>query len=392
MIIFPTFAYHNSFNQTKMKQFLLYSLLSLSVFSLFGQIPTPSPTINFMYNGMQRSYSIYVPAIYNATKPTPLVLNLHGYTSNNQQQEFYGDFRPIADTANFIIVHPNGTFDTQSNQYWNVGFFPSTIDDVGFLTTLIDSISNNYNIDSDRIYSTGMSNGGFMSYKLACETPRFAAVASVTGGFTNAMKNTCSPSKATPVMEIHGTADGTVPYTGSAINLHVDSVVAYWVAFNNCITTATTTNIPNTNTTDGATAVHNMYAGGTNGATVEFFKIIGGGHTWPGAAFNTGVTCMDFSASKEIWRFFSQNKLTSGIEKADIFSQNVSLFPNPASDILTVEAKKGKLQKVEILNLLGQTLLTQTANEIPVSTLENGIYLIKLTIDNQIFTNKWVKN
>lgn len=375
-----------------MKQFLLYSLLSLSVFSLFGQIPTPSPTINFMYNGMQRSYSIYVPAIYNPSKPTPLVLNLHGYTSNNQQQEFYGDFRPIADTANFIIVHPNGTFDTQNNQYWNVGFFPSAINDVGFLTTLIDSISSNYNIDPNRVYSTGMSNGGFMSYKLACETPRFAAVASVTGGFTNAMKNTCSPSKPTPVMEIHGTADGTVPYTGSAINLHVDSVVAYWVAFNNCITMPTTTNIPNTNTTDGATAVHNMYAGGTNGATVEFFKIIGGGHTWPGAAFNTGVTCMDFSASKEIWRFFSQNKLTSGIEKADIFSQNVSLFPNPASDILTVEAKKGKLQKIEILNLLGQTLLTETTNEVPISHLETGMYLIRVTIDNQILTNKWIKN
>jgi polyhydroxybutyrate depolymerase len=166
------------------------------------------------HDGLVRTYRLYSPAAYNAATPVPLVLNLHGYTSNNLEQEFYGDFRAIADTANFIIVHPNGTEDANGDQFWS-SFGVSSIDDVGFLSALIDKIQTEYSIDHNCIYSTGMSNGGFMSYELACQLSyRIAAIASVTGSMVQSRFDNCNATHPTPVMQIHGTADPTVPYLG----------------------------------------------------------------------------------------------------------------------------------------------------------------------------------
>lgn len=338
---------------------------------------------------------MYVPAIYDATQATPLVLNLHGYTSNNLQQAFYGDFRPIADTANFILVHPNGTFDASNNRYWNVGFFASAVDDVGFLKALIDTLSATYNIDENRIYSTGMSNGGFMSYKLACETPRFAAIASVTGGMTTSVYNACAPTKPIPVMEIHGTADGTVAYGGSAINLHTDSVVKYWVNWNHCAPSPTFTNVPNTNLLDGATAEHYVYNGGDNGTSVELYRIIGGGHTWPGASFNVGVTCMDFSASKEIWRFFRQYSLTTAAENGFSFEEKFSLSPNPAHHLLSIHAYQGEIASIVIMDMNGKVVFSEKINaasvEIPVQDFAEGLYILQVAEGEKLHHQKWVR-
>ncbi|MCF8247979.1 MAG: hypothetical protein K9J37_22640 [Saprospiraceae bacterium] len=154
-------------------------------------------TINgsIMHDGIQRNYVLFIPAIYAGDSPVPLVLNFHGYTSSAEQQMFYGNFRPIADTANFIIVHPQGTL-FNSNTHFNVGGWTirSTVDDVGFTAALIDSHAATYNINLNRVYSTGMSNGGFMSFLLACQlSDKIAAIASVTGSMTPEAFNSCNP-------------------------------------------------------------------------------------------------------------------------------------------------------------------------------------------------------
>jgi polyhydroxybutyrate depolymerase len=336
-----------------------------------------------------------VPASYNATKPAPLILNLHGYTSNNLQQEFYGDFRPIADTAGFLLVHPNGTLDNSGNRYWNVGFFPSPINDVGFLLALIDSLSATYNINQNRIYSTGMSNGGFMSYKLACETNRFAAIASVTGSITTSNFALCAPTKPTPVMEIHGTADNTVPYLGTATFLPIDSVVNYWVKFNHCDAMPTMTNVPNINTTDGATAEHYVYANGDNGVTVEHYKVIGGAHTWPGAAITIDVTCKDFSASKEIWRFFNQYSLTSEVENAFEKDLSFSLSPNPANEQISLNFPNEVDAKIEMRDMQGRILkqvnFRGQFQQLNVGDLAQGMYFIRVQIGDKEGFKSFVK-
>ena len=160
-------------------------------------------TINgtITHDNLQRDYIMYIPASYNSANPVPLVFCFHGYSSNASTNFTYTNFKGIADTAGFIVVHPQGTL-LQGVTHWNVGGWTlaSTVDDVGFTNALIDSISSDYSINSDRVYSTGMSNGGYMSFLLACQlSNRFAAVASVTGSMTPQTYNACNTTHPTPI-------------------------------------------------------------------------------------------------------------------------------------------------------------------------------------------------
>jgi polyhydroxybutyrate depolymerase len=142
-------------------------LLLLLLGALFSQAQqTIDATIS--HDGLTREYKLYIPASYTGASAVPLVFNIHGYTSNNAEQLVYGDFRAIADTANFLMVLPQGTIDGAGFTFFNAGFGPG-VDDVSFMSALIDEIDANYNINLNRVYSTGMSNGGYMSATLACE-------------------------------------------------------------------------------------------------------------------------------------------------------------------------------------------------------------------------------
>src|ERR1041385_3751203 len=236
---------------------------------------------SFVFQSLLRSYILYVPAIYNSSTAVPLVMNFHGYTSNSSQQLYYGDFRAIADTADFIIVCPNGTLDQTNNQYWNTFDVPGGPDDVAFTNALIDTISAHYNIDQHCIYSTGMSNGAIMSYDLAYKLSyRITAIASVAGSMIYSHMSTCNPVHPTPVMEIHGTADSTVKYNGDIYFEPIDTLLKFWVDFNHCSSTPAMNSLPDIDSFDGCTADHYVYSGGDSGTTVELYKIIGGGHSW----------------------------------------------------------------------------------------------------------------
>ena len=217
-------------NQTKILLLLLGFTFPISA----------QQTINgsITHDEIQRNYILYIPEICDGSTAVPLVLNFHGYGSNATQQMFYGDFRDIADTEGFLLVYPEGTL-SNGDQFWNVGFpgnTSSTIDDVGFTEALIDELANSYAIDLDRVYSTGMSNGGFMSFLLACQlSEKIAAVASVTGSMTPDTLNDCNAQHPTPVLQIHGTNDSVVPYDGNSTwTLPIVDLVSYWVNYNNC--------------------------------------------------------------------------------------------------------------------------------------------------------------
>jgi len=370
---------------------LLLICLSLATTTIFAQ-----QTINgtIVHDGLQRTYILDVPANYTAGTPVPLILNFHGYGSNAGQQQFYGDFRAIADTAGFIIVHPQGTLDPQNTTYWNAAW-GGTVDDVSFTAALIDSLSAQYSIDQDRVYSTGMSNGGFMSYYLACNlSDRIAAIASVTGTMTQGTIGICSPEHPMPVMEIHGTADLTVPYIGQVGMEPVASVLSYWSNFNNCNATPILTNVPNTVLTDGCTAENQLYINGDNGVDVEHYKIINGAHTWPGAPVVIGVTNYDFDASTEIWRFFSQFDINGRINPVGITEktkndakQKLNIFPNPAQDVVTINWKNPTVISLRIVNTLGAEIMTingkgATNTTISLATFNTGIYFVEARNEN----------
>ena len=281
---------------------------------IFGQ-----QTINdsILINGIYRNYITYVPSIYQPSQPTPLIFNLHGRTSTAWQQMWYGDFRDIADTANFIIVHPQGLLDNTGVTHWNLG--QSNIDDIGFLNSLYSHLVSNYNINLDQVYSTGMSNGGYMSYYLACNmNDKIAAIASVTGAMGTFTQLNCNPNHPTPVMEIHGTADFTVPFND------IINGIEYWRDYNNCNLIADTALMPDLNFGDLSTVKHIVYNNGDNGVTTELFKVINGGHTWPGSNISTGVTNYDINASIEIWKFFYKYDINGLIHQSTSITEYIT--------------------------------------------------------------------
>ncbi|GAB5517917.1 MAG: PHB depolymerase family esterase [Rhodothermales bacterium] len=274
-----------------------------------ADVPTGTISATLEHDGQARDYILYVPASYTGEAEVPLVLNFHGYTSSAEDQMEYGDFRPIADTAGFIVVHPQGTL-LDGKTHWNVGGWTlaSTVDDVAFTSALIDAIAAEYAIDLDRVYSTGMSNGGYMSFLLACQlSDQIAAVASVTGSMTPQTMADCTPGHPTPVLQIHGTQDSVVPYGGNPAWTHaVSEVVDYWTGHNGAASTAASTDLPDTRTDDGSTVTHHVHAAEGTYAPVEHMEITGGDHTWPGNAFGGDGTNYDINASALVWDFFAR--------------------------------------------------------------------------------------
>jgi polyhydroxybutyrate depolymerase len=347
-------------------------------------------TINgsIQHNGLTRTFILYVPANYTGLTNVPLLFNFHGYGSNASQQMSYGNFRPIADTAGFIIVHPQGTLDNSNTTHFNVGWGGSGTNDVDFTSALIDSLSVDYAIDQSRVYSTGMSNGGFMSFHLACNlSNRIAAIGSVTGSMVPFTMANCNATHPTPVLQIHGTADATVPYNGaSGWTASIPSVMTHWANYNNCTSSPTTTAVPNTSTTDGSTVEKIVYTNGDNCTEAVHFKITGGGHTWAGSAFPSSGTNYDINASKEVWNFVSKYNINGLIGCASLGLSakqevNFEIYPNPSNGMIELKGDFTAEQIYDVVDLRGMKVATGRISDsqtIDLGHLESAVYIIRV--------------
>lgn len=334
-------------------------------------------TANITYKGQNRNYRLRLPANHDKNTAIPLVFNLHGFTSNAIEQEIYSGMNIIADTARFAVCYPNGISNA-----WNVGWsFGSTADDVGFISTLIDQLNSTYGIDKSRVYACGMSNGGFMSYRLACElNDRIAAIASVTGSMVQQAINSCKPGKSVPVMEIHGTADPVVNYNGTVnVSVAISKVLKFWQENNGCDINPTIEQVPNKSITDNTTAEKWTYTNCENNKKLIHYKITNGGHTWPGSIINNGTTSQDFNASEEIWKFFKQYSLDITSSTNDEMVEE-KIYPNPCQDFFSVYGHSNS--DFTIMNINCQKIYSGQMNEnsMEVSTLgwSSGTYFIKI--------------
>ena len=249
---------------------------------------------SIVHNDLLRDYIIHIPSSYNNKSPIPLVLCFHGY-GGSAAGISYTNFNDVSDTANFIVVYPQGTL-LKRKSHWNVGGWTldSNIDDVGFISSLLDSLSERYNINQSRIYSTGMSNGGYMSFLLACQlSDKITAIASVTGSMTPQTFSQCSPERAVPILQIHGTDDQVVPYLGASWSESINNVLLYWTNHNNCDPFATVEPLPDINPSDGITVERKTWLNGDYGVETEHLKVYGGGHIWFGSSvesYHSNVT------------------------------------------------------------------------------------------------------
>ena len=278
-------------------------------FNSFGQRIVNTETCTLDHDGIERQYFIHVPDSTSAASPLPVVLSFHGYTSSAETNLGYTGLQRLAESEKFIAVYPQGTILPSSGEtHWNSGsgFSKSETDDLGFVETLLDQLGETRNIDTDRVYAIGMSNGGMMSYLLACRlSQRIAAIASVTGSMTVDSEN-CIANRPVPVMQIHGVEDDVVPFAGGNGFTAITPTIEFWAQSNGCAGDAQQTAITDI-TGDGYGGQRTRYLDCSQGVEVDLIALDAVGHEWP---INVeGYQRHDVHAADEIWTFLARFSL-----------------------------------------------------------------------------------
>jgi polyhydroxybutyrate depolymerase len=279
-----------------------------------------------------RTYVLYVPTTYDATSPTALVVALHGRGGNGASTALSTDFSNFAEREGFLVVYPEAYDPTFEDPTWNygrsiIGYDSPLWDDDAFLDTLIADLALSLNIDMNRLYVTGISNGGFMTERLACtRADKYAAFASVAATAPYGLSGLCEGTSPVPVLHIHGTADPIVPWEGMQgrlpiteqiyyISAPMDNTMGFWAQHNGCALDFAREDLPNTDP-DSSVATFTFNDCPEN-APLMLYAVFGGGHTWPGIRdFESSVlgeVNMDFNATEVIWDFFSQRSLDERI-------------------------------------------------------------------------------
>jgi len=265
----------------------------------------PSTTTSTTVVSTVRAYSKFIPSSYSKGTSLPLVVLLHGYGATGAMQESYMKFESVAETNKFILVYPDGTVDSSGKQFWNAtdaccDFFSAVADDV-YLLSILKEMESNYSIDAKRIYFVGHSNGGFMSYRMACKYPdRIAAIASLAGAsFFKAAD--CGAKSSVSVLQVHGTKDGTILYDGGQIlgNSYPGAVASatQWATFNQCAQNAVTRSTKldlEPNIAGDETSVM-AWTNCQNSSEVELWTMESGAH----------IPTLRSTFASKIWEFFA---------------------------------------------------------------------------------------
>ncbi len=243
----------------------------------------------------------------------PVVLALHMLTGSGRTMQWITHLNQVAEQQGFIVVYPEGykaSWAEGSNLY---AADQAQIDDVKFISVLIDTIEDQYIIDPGRIFAVGFSSGGIMVQRLGCEMPdRLAAIAVVGATMPRNILAQCRPQEPLPVLLIHGSDDRGVPWNGDADYTSVTDTIVFWITQNECNSTPETVQEADL-AGDGTRVERAIYADCRQNASVALYLILNGGHTWPGGnkpaqlwGLN-GKISANMDASAEIWKFFDQS-------------------------------------------------------------------------------------
>lgn len=298
---------------------LLVAVFLAHPFSAFAQGRDYSGTIQS--GGLTRHYLVHLPPSYNGTKATPVVLALHGGGGTSQSMVRLTHFNDVSDGHGFIVAYPNAYDSRWADGRGTTPEELQGVNDVAFISDLIDHLTTELVIDLTRVYATGISNGGIMSQRLACElSERIAAIAPVAGSMAEKIEPGCQPTRSIPVMLINGMSDWLVPWAGGTIPgpsggrvVPVWMNIDKWITLNGCSACPTVSDVSHV-VDDGTRTRSESYAC-QHGVEVTLMAVAGGGHTWPGGLqylpeWLIGRTSRDFDASEVIWEFFQRNSRT----------------------------------------------------------------------------------
>jgi polyhydroxybutyrate depolymerase len=386
---------------------LLFSALLFSALLLLPQNLSAQTNItdSLVHQGHQRKYMVHLPPATNAMTKRPLVVNLHGGSGNMINAQGFTLMNPVADQQGFVVAWPQGFGIAPPGFSWadgrNTSADQAGIDDVVFIQKLLDKLIPLYNIDTNRLYICGFSNGGFMVQRIACETPgRFAAMAGLGCSMDTDLFRLCKPAKPIPMAYFNGTNDPAMPYNGGRLQnpevkpvVPVDTAVRFWVRQNQCRTVILPVNLPDIFPADSSTVQVLNFTNCQCNANVRFFRLLNGGHTWPGVfvpaqAAALGNTNRDINGSVEVWNFFRahtlcQNSSTSVADNSSpVHDADVSIIPNPVSEMLLLH-NAADISRITLYNVLGQRVLEQEILQhhhdlrVDVAHVPNGVYYVQ---------------
>ena len=287
---------------------------------------------SLMHDNLKRTFKIHIPKSFDKSSKSPLVIALHGRGGNGESMILITlkGFNKLADKDGFIVVYPDGIElnwnDGRMDEEANDRAHRENIDDVGFISDLIDLMIKDYNADPKRVYVTGISNGAILSYRLACElSQKITAIAPVDGNIPYMLISECSPSGPVSVLAINNINDPLVPFYGGEIQGRIKKVklgkvlstsesVGFWVKRNNCSELPVVTEEPDRDPKDGTRVKSTRYLNDNDGTEVILYAVDGGGHTWPGGfqylpAWIIGKTSRDIDANEVIWSFFRRHTM-----------------------------------------------------------------------------------
>ena len=406
----------------RMNKKLIYGTLFILFLSLLTKINAQTNVLDSLEcQSYQRIYLTHLPPNYTESASIPLVIFLHGGGGNAQSAQRFTMFNQVANAKGFVVVYPQAYFEGRPNSYvWadgrNTAADKAGIDDVGFITKMVGTIISEYSINENKIYLCGFSNGSFLAQSIAFQANQyFAAMATIGGTMDTLLFNSGNPGRAIPMTYIFGTQDPFVPYDGGVVAesatmpvVGIEQAVQFWVENNQCLAEPDSIDLPNINTSDNSTVTLFEYKGGA--APVKFFRINGGGHTWPGVELARqeallGETNEDISASLELWNFFNKYSLnTTAVLNEKTQISNFELFPNypnpfNPTTMISYQLTCNSDVELALYNVLGEKLMTLVNEyqmvgnhkvELNLSHLPSGTYFYSLSADKFIETKKMV--
>ncbi len=359
---------------------------------------------SILHDTYQRSFLVHLPPNYSPNEETALLIAMHGGFGSASNLQNQSQLSAKADTENFIVVYPEGVkggvLDIRT---WNAGEccgFASNfnVDDVGFINALLDTLIQRYSIDTERIYAAGMSNGGFMAYRLACElSERIAAIASV--GSSMSLPE-CTPSRAVPLIHFHSYLDENIPYAGGVgtagasnhFNISQDSIQSIWSALNACPSEKEVV-------VDNEEYTFIRYDDCACGSKIDHYTTQDGGHSWPGGvATPVGDPTSKFiNANDLMWTFFQQYTLTcdntSSLNPTAKNTTDFILSPNPSTGIFVCESSiLSQPYQLSVFDSQGKMVLeVEDTPILDLSAQLPGLYYLRIKSEGQHLIRKMLK-